>query len=148
MTDEKVQRVYTVPLGKAYEYTRTKRARRTVDILRTFLARHMKVHPGFVRISEQVNEFIWARSMQKPPRRVKVSVVKENGLVKASLPDEKPKKSNVPVKKEKKVEAKAETKPAEKKEAKAETKTEAKPEKKAAEKPAKKEAKKEGEAKK
>lgn len=132
MAEEKVQRVYTVPLGKAYEYTRTKRARRSVDILRTFLARHMKVHPGFVRISEQVNEFIWARSMQKPPRRVKVSVVKENGLVKASLPDEKPKKSKVPVKKEKKAEAK----PAEKK---AEAKTE---------KPAKKETKKEGEAKK
>lgn len=122
MAEEKVQRLYTVPLSKAYEYTRTKRARRAVDVLRTFLARHMKVHPGFVRISEQLNEYIWSRSMEKPPRKVKISVVKENGMARASLPDETPKKSRIPVKKEPKAkttetktEAKEATKATEKK---------------------------------
>jgi len=129
MAEEKIQRVYTVPLGKAYEYTRTKRARRTINLLRAFLARHMKVHPDFVRISEQVNEFIWARSMQKPPRRVKINVVKENGMVMATLPDEKPKVRKGLFRKAKPA---AKTDATEKKpEAKAtEKKAEAKPEKK------------------
>ncbi len=121
MTNEKIERLYTVPLGKAYEYTRTKRARRSVSLLRQFLIRHMK--SVNVRISEQLNEFLWARSMQKPPRKVKIKVVKEGDSVLASLPDEKPKparkkkmtKAPEPKKEEKKEESKKEGK-AEKKE--------------------------------
>jgi large subunit ribosomal protein L31e len=89
MATEKIERLYTVPLGKAYEYTRTKRTRRSVSLLRQFLVKHMKSYD--VRISEALNEFLWSRSMQKPPRKVKIKVVKEGEVVRASLPDEKPK---------------------------------------------------------
>ncbi len=109
MTEEKIERLYTVTLGKAYEYTRTKRTRRTVSILRQFLIRHMKSVD--IKISEQLNEFLWARSMQKPPRRVKIKVVKEGGVVRASLPDEKPKPAR---RKKVATEAKKETPKAEK----------------------------------
>lgn len=130
MATEKIERLYTVPLGKAYDYTRTKRARRSISLLREFLVRHMK--SVNVRISESLNEFIWARSMQKPPRKVKIKVVKEGDVVRASLPDEKPKptrkkkevKAPEPVKKEEKKEAPKELPKSEpKKEAKVEKKT-------------------------
>lgn len=125
MADEKIERVYTVPLGAAYTYVRTKRARRAVSLLRTFAAKHMKAHQDDVRLSEQLNEHVWARSMQKPPRRVKVKIVKEGGLVKVSLLDEKPKparKVKTPTPKKAKPAAKApekDAKPAPKKEEKA-----------------------------
>jgi len=134
MVDEKtdrIERVYTVPFGKAYEYIRTKRARRAVRILRLFLARHMKTDPEMVRISEQLNEFVWSRSMQKPPRKIKIKVVKENGMVNASLPDEKPKKKRVVKKRGVKKEKKA--KPVKAGDAKPEQKPDKKPPEKKAE---------------
>jgi len=42
-----------------------------------------------VKISEEVNELIWERSIQKPPRRIKVLMEKdEDGVVVISLPKE------------------------------------------------------------
>ena len=42
----------------------------------------MKVDISNVKISNEVNEAIWARSIEKPPRRIKVKVVKyEDGTV-------------------------------------------------------------------
>jgi large subunit ribosomal protein L31e len=88
---DKLERIYTVPLGKAYEGVRTKRARRAVTILRQFLVRHMKPKDkDSVSISTALNDIIWRRSMQHPPRRVKIRTVKEDGKVNAYLVDEKP----------------------------------------------------------
>jgi large subunit ribosomal protein L31e len=143
MAEEKKERLYTIPLGKAYNYVRTKRAIRAVDLLRAFVARHMKVPSWSVKISEALNESIWSRSMQKPPRKVKVKVVAEGEIVKVSLPDEKPKvkkdrskKKKTPKAAEAKTEAKAEVKAGEKKDEKA-AKEEKKPAEKLASKPVK-----------
>ena len=84
------ERVYTIPLGGAYGTSRVGRARKAVKMVRAFLCRHMKAEEGTVRISEKANEFIFARGMQKPPRKVKVRVVRADGIVKAYLMDEKP----------------------------------------------------------
>lgn len=84
------ERVYTIPLGGAYGTSRVRRARKAVKMVRAFLCRHMKAEEGTVRISEKANEFIFARGMQKPPRKVKVRVVRADGIVKAYLMDEKP----------------------------------------------------------
>jgi len=88
MVEEKVERIYTVPLGKAYNYLRTRRAPRAVKLLREFLARHMKVGIANVRLSNSLNTYLWEHSIQRPPRKVKVRVVKIAGKVKAYLPDE------------------------------------------------------------
>ena len=69
-----------------------------------------------VTISEALNKHIWERSIQKPPRRVKVRLVKDDEAVRAYLADEKveDKKKAEPKKEEKKAEPTKTEKPAEK----------------------------------
>jgi large subunit ribosomal protein L31e len=120
----KLERIYTVPLGDAYETVRGKRVPRAVKILRTFIGRHMKADGERILISESLNKFLWLRSIQKPPRRVKVRLIKDEGEIRAYLSDEKvvePKKKEAPKAEGKKEEKKPEEKPvakAEKKEEK------------------------------
>ena len=134
----KLERIYTVPLGDAYAATRNTRVPKAIKILKAFAARHMKAEDEQrVVISEALNKHIWERSIQRPPRRVKVRLVKDDEAVRAYLADEKvEEKKKAEPKKEKAEEKKAEPskteKPAEK-ERKAEHKppsVEAKKEKK------------------
>ncbi|HNT60540.1 MAG TPA: 50S ribosomal protein L31e [Candidatus Bilamarchaeaceae archaeon] len=85
-----LERIYTIPLGKAYDLSRVRRAGSAVKIVRSFLARHMKAEKGAVRVSAGINELLWARGIQKPPRKIKVRAVKDAGRVLATLVDEKP----------------------------------------------------------
>lgn len=103
------ERIYTVPLGDAYEAVRNKRAPKAIKILRQFITKNMKATDERILLSGALNDYIWERSIQKPPRRVKIRVVKDTGKISAYLADEKIEKE-VP----KKAEAKKE--PAEKKE--------------------------------
>ncbi|NOZ81858.1 MAG: 50S ribosomal protein L31e [Candidatus Micrarchaeota archaeon] len=91
-----MERVYTIPLRKAFRAPRTRRAKKAIKIIREFLERHMK---GEVRIGKSINESVWARGIQKPPRRVKIHAVKEDGVIYAELVGVEIKK---PVKKEEK----------------------------------------------
>lgn len=79
------ERIYTVPLRKAYwTGSRLKRANRSVRILREFVERHMK--PEELLIQPEVNEQIWARGMQKPPRRLRIRATKNaDNLVRVYL---------------------------------------------------------------
>ena len=71
------ERIYTVPLRKAYwTGTRLRRSNRAVRILREFVERHMK--PEELLIQPEVNERIWARGIQKPPRRVRIRATKNS----------------------------------------------------------------------
>lgn len=74
-----LERIYTIPLADAYEYVRTKRARRAVKLIREFAIRHMKA--GDAKISEGVNAAVLRNGMQKPPRRIKVRIVKNEESV-------------------------------------------------------------------
>ena len=74
-----LERIYTIPLSDAYEYIRTKRARRAVKLVREFALRHMKA--GDAKISEGVNSLIFRDGMQKPPRKLKVRIVKGDDAV-------------------------------------------------------------------
>jgi len=114
----KLERIYTVPLGDAYEVPRSKRAPRAVKILKEFISKHMKADGEKITISEALNRLIWERSIQKPPRRVKVRLIKDEGTIKAYLADEKIEEEKKPEEKkaeEKKEEPKKPEKPAEKK---------------------------------
>ena len=77
------ERVYTIPLRDAYQKSMRIRSRYAVDIVRNFLRTHMKSKD--VRLGRNLNEAIWERGMKKPPRRVKVSAIKEGDTVKAEL---------------------------------------------------------------
>jgi large subunit ribosomal protein L31e len=69
------ERIYTVPLRKAYwTGSRLRRSNRAVRILKEFVERHMK--PDELLIQPEVNERIWARGIQKPPRRIRIRATK------------------------------------------------------------------------
>ncbi len=71
------ERIYTVPLRKAYwTGSRLRRSNRAVRHLREFVERHMK--PEELLIQPEVNERIWARGIQKPPRRVRIRATKNS----------------------------------------------------------------------
>jgi large subunit ribosomal protein L31e len=74
------ERIYTIPLGRAWISSRNKRTPRAVRIVRGFIQRHMK--PENLLLSNEVNERIWRRGIQKPPRRIRVRAAKdEEGTV-------------------------------------------------------------------
>jgi large subunit ribosomal protein L31e len=71
------ERIYTVPLRKAYwTGSRLRRSNRAVRVLREFVERHMK--PEELLIQPEVNDRIWARGIQKPPRRVRIRATKNS----------------------------------------------------------------------
>ncbi|MFW9794419.1 MAG: 50S ribosomal protein L31e [Candidatus Thorarchaeota archaeon] len=71
------ERIYTVPLRKAYwTGSRLRRSNRAVRELREFVERHMK--PEELLIQPEVNERIWARGIQKPPRRLRIRATKNS----------------------------------------------------------------------
>lgn len=79
------ERIYTVPLRMAYwTGSRIHRANRTVRILKEFIERHMK--PEGLLIQPEVNDKIWARGIQKPPRRLRIRATKNaDNLVRVYL---------------------------------------------------------------
>lgn len=83
------ERVYTVPLGKALIQPPNKRASRAVRMLRSFMIKHMKLEahkegeteeeeaPARLIIDNEVNEKLWSRGIEKPPRKIRVRAEKD-----------------------------------------------------------------------
>jgi large subunit ribosomal protein L31e len=80
------ERIYTIPLRRAWIAPRKKRAPRAMRIVRSFVQRHMKVEPevkgeeeeeGRLVISNEVNERLWSRGIEKPPRNIRIRAVKD-----------------------------------------------------------------------
>jgi len=69
------ERIYTIPFRKVWATPRGKRTPRASRVLRAFAKRHMKAEK--VEISNDVNEELWARGIKKPPRAIKVRLVKD-----------------------------------------------------------------------
>jgi large subunit ribosomal protein L31e len=82
------ERVYTIPLEKAWVRPPKKRAPRAMHMIRDFITKHMKLEmrveeeeekeelPKLV-ISKDVNEKVWSRGIQKPPRKIRVRAAKD-----------------------------------------------------------------------
>jgi large subunit ribosomal protein L31e len=64
--------VYVINLSRVYWGRRTNRADRAIRLIRRFVQRHTKADK--VLIDNEVNMYVWRRSREKPPRRVKVLV--------------------------------------------------------------------------
>jgi len=80
------ERIYTIPLRRAWIASRKKRAPRAMRIVKGFIQRHMKVETevkgeeeeeGRLVISNEVNERLWSRGIEKPPRNIRVRAVKD-----------------------------------------------------------------------
>ncbi len=87
MVKEKKEFIYTVSFKRIYWGRRVNRAARAARFLRRFIARHFGVDPEDVVLHPTVNEYIWSRGIEKPPRRITVKAVKdeESGKVKVLL---------------------------------------------------------------
>jgi len=83
------ERLYTIPLRRAWIAPRKKRAPRAMRIVKSFIQRHMKVEAkaeageeeeeekGRLVISSEVNEKLWSKGIEKPPRNIRVRAVKD-----------------------------------------------------------------------
>ena len=132
-----LERIYTIPLRDAYEHPRNKRGKRAINMIKAFALRHMKADD--VRISEGVNSNILRDGIEKPPRRIKVRMVKgDDALVRVWLIGEEEKIKEIADKKKKESEDKKKTEEAAKKaaDAKKDEAKKAEEAKKAAAKPA------------
>ena len=76
--DKKNDMIYTLSLGRLYWGRRSNRSNRAIKYIRKFVIRHF--HVSDVLIDPLVNQYIWSRSREKPPRRITIRVVriKEN----------------------------------------------------------------------
>jgi len=74
ITDQKKDMVYTIPLGRLYWGRRSNRSNRAIRYIRKFVTRHF--HVDDVLIDPLVNQFIWSRSREKPPRRITIRVIR------------------------------------------------------------------------
>jgi large subunit ribosomal protein L31e len=83
------ERVYTIPLGKASVRPPKKRAPRAIQLIRSFITKHMKLEIRLeeeeeegelpkLTISKEVNEKIWDRGIEKPPRKIRVRAAKDS----------------------------------------------------------------------
>ncbi|MFH1399904.1 MAG: 50S ribosomal protein L31e, partial [Nanoarchaeota archaeon] len=81
---EKIERTFNVPLRAAFVNTpKYKRTNKAVKTLREFLAHHMKTEK--ILIGKQLNNHMWANGIKNPPHHVKITVIKEDDVVKAEL---------------------------------------------------------------
>jgi len=82
------ERIYTIPLGKASVRPPKKRAPRAIQMIRAFITRHMKLEMKVedeeekeelpkLLISQEVNEKIWGRGIEKPPKKIRVRAAKD-----------------------------------------------------------------------
>jgi len=82
------ERIYTIPLRRAWISPRKKRTPRAVRMVRSFVQKHMKIESkaetkeeeeeaGRLVISDEVNRKLWSRGIEKPPRKIRVRAVKD-----------------------------------------------------------------------
>ena len=136
MSEETLERVYTINLGKVWLSPNNQRAKRAINMIKEFATHHMKSEN--VKIEEDVSHLVWARGIRHPPRKIRVKLTKDddgNILIskyeEEKKVEEKSKGKKADKKTEKKEEKKVEDTP---KETKVEIKIEEKPKEKKEEK--------------
>ncbi len=84
---EPITRVYMVPLRRAFEAPKYRRAKVAIRLIREFTSRHMKA--AEVKIDVGVNEMLWSRGIGNPPRRIKLEMERDDeGVVSVRLAPE------------------------------------------------------------
>ncbi len=94
---EDVEMVFTVPLTVTRNVPKTKRAPRAVKEIKDYVRQHLadktmskdEVPEKDVWIDYKLNELLWSRGIEHPPRKVRVKAIRfEDGLIEVSLPEE------------------------------------------------------------
>lgn len=68
-----VRSVHVVPLKRVYFGRRMNRADRALRLLKKYVARHFKEAEKII-IDPAVNNYLWSRGREKPPRYVTVEI--------------------------------------------------------------------------
>lgn len=68
-----IKSVHVIPLKRVYWGRRTNRADRAIRLIRKYVKRHFKEAERII-IDPAVNEYVWSRSREKPPRRITVEI--------------------------------------------------------------------------
>ena len=76
MSQEQIERVYTINLGKVLLSPNNQRAKRAINMIREFAVRHMKSED--IKIEEDVSHLVWARGIRHPPRKIRVKLTKDD----------------------------------------------------------------------
>src|SRR6266571_933984 len=69
------EKFYDLNLRRIWNAPREKRTPRAIRFLREFVSQRMKTNE--VSISEETNSMLWQRGISKPPRRIRIRVVKD-----------------------------------------------------------------------
>lgn len=94
---EDVEMVFTVPLTVTRNVPKTKRAPRAIKEIKDYVRQHLadktmskdEVPEKDVWIDYKLNEHLWSRGIEHPPRKVRVKAIRfEDGLIEVSLPEE------------------------------------------------------------
>jgi large subunit ribosomal protein L31e len=81
------EQIYVIPLRDVKRAPRWKRSNKAVKDIRAFLVKHMKSED--VKLDRSINEKVWDRGSEKPPRKIRVRAMKfEDGQVQAELAEE------------------------------------------------------------
>ena len=83
------ERVMTVPMRAIFSKPTDQRAPAAIKLLKDFVARHTHTTPKDIWIDRELNMKVWARSLRKPPKSLKVRVIKwDDQTVEIDLPEE------------------------------------------------------------
>jgi large subunit ribosomal protein L31e len=79
----------TISLREIVYVNRKRRSGAAVSLLRKKVSRFVKVPEENVWIDDQVNHVIWKRGIEKPPRKIKVKILKieEDNSAEVLLPE-------------------------------------------------------------
>lgn len=87
MVEKMNEQIYVIPLRDVKRAPRWRRANAAIKDIRSFLVRHMKSED--VKLDASINEKVWERGSEKPPRRIRVRAMKfDDGQVQAELAKE------------------------------------------------------------
>ena len=80
------EKTYTIPLGKALIMPPRRRSPRAMHMIRAFIVKNMKIpsraeeedeEPPTLTITAEVNEHVWSKGIEKPPRKIRVRATKD-----------------------------------------------------------------------
>jgi len=80
---------YIIPLQKAYNKPRTRRANVAMKLIFDFVYKHKRKTKDNVFISNEVNAYIWKKSIEKPPRKIAVILKEKDSNIYVFLKDSK-----------------------------------------------------------
>jgi large subunit ribosomal protein L31e len=80
------EKTYTIPLGKALIMPPRRRAPRAMRMIKEYVRKHMKIptraaeedeEAPKLMLTNELNERVWGRGIEKPPRKIRVRATKD-----------------------------------------------------------------------